>query len=102
MNDLGELLLLEEHNCASCGIRFAMPAALNESRRKDHRAFYCPNGHAMSYDRPKKPRDEVVDGLRAEIKAAREEIAALKAHVDQVEASRRPLFRRRVYDHPAP
>jgi hypothetical protein len=32
-----------------CGIMHAVPADFQERRRKDHKTFYCPNGHNASY-----------------------------------------------------
>jgi uncharacterized Zn finger protein (UPF0148 family) len=40
---------LELHNCPVCGVAYAGPAQLFESRRADHGSFYCPNGHSLSY-----------------------------------------------------
>lgn len=40
---------LIEHECISCGVKFAMPKHLDERRRETHDSFYCPNGHAASY-----------------------------------------------------
>src|SRR5437016_2701598 len=37
------------HDCPSCGISFGIPAGYEGRRREDHRSFYCPNGHTMSY-----------------------------------------------------
>ena len=40
---------LEIHDCIHCGISFAVPTEFIESRREDHKTFYCPNGHRMYY-----------------------------------------------------
>lgn len=35
--------------CCSCGVTFGLPVAFKDERVKDHRAFYCPNGHNQWY-----------------------------------------------------
>lgn len=39
------------HTCAthSCGVTFAVEEGFDSRRRGDHRNFYCPNGHSLSY-----------------------------------------------------
>ena len=36
-------------DCIHCGIHFAVPSDFLERRRKDHKTFYCPNGHSMYF-----------------------------------------------------
>lgn len=33
----------------TCGVQFAISALYQKRRHTDHRDFYCPNGHVMSY-----------------------------------------------------
>lgn len=40
---------LETCTCWKCGILFAMPAHFQETRREDHKGFFCPNGHESFY-----------------------------------------------------
>jgi hypothetical protein len=35
--------------CCDCGIAFGVPPVWDKARRNDHRSFYCPNGHSLSY-----------------------------------------------------
>ena len=42
--------------CADCGIVFCMPKGLADARHRDGGAFYCPNGHSLSW---KPTRDEI-------------------------------------------
>jgi hypothetical protein len=42
-------VILNATECAACGVVFAMPADLEEARRRDRGAFYCPNGHNLHY-----------------------------------------------------
>lgn len=48
--------------CATCSMMFAIPERFDQERRKDHRSFYCPAGHSLSYQHKsneEKLRDEV-------------------------------------------
>lgn len=40
------------HTCAThgCGVMFAIDDGFDDRRRADHRNFYCPNGHTLSYN----------------------------------------------------
>jgi hypothetical protein len=40
---------LATETCYSCGVVFGMPEIFKENRLKDHRLFYCPNGHGQYY-----------------------------------------------------
>lgn len=40
-------------DCVKCGVRFLMPTALANGRRKSGENFWCPNGHALAYGKPK-------------------------------------------------
>ena len=35
--------------CCACAILFAVPEKWQENKRGNHKTFYCPNGHAQSY-----------------------------------------------------
>lgn len=100
MTDNIEVVLIEEINCCSCGIRFGIAQVLLERRRKDFEGFCCPNGHWQSFKKPPVPRDEQIENLKSELKTtkkslreAKDELAKRQAWIDQLETSRRPLFR---------
>lgn len=40
---------VEPMQCVSCYVHFGMPAGMIAKRREDGHAFYCPNGHQMSF-----------------------------------------------------
>ena len=40
---------LESVRCPDCGCVFGTPSGFIDNRRQDKRAFYCPNGHKLSY-----------------------------------------------------
>lgn len=65
------LALFEMNNfssevCCTCGVAFAMTNALRAERLKDHKWFYCPNGHSQQYV------------AKSEAERAREELEAEK------------------------
>jgi hypothetical protein len=41
--------VLDEVNCCSCGVIFAMPRELIAKRREDGKDFFCPNGHVLVF-----------------------------------------------------
>lgn len=99
-NDI-EVVILDEVNCAACGIRFGIAQPLMERRRKDGKYFYCPNGHSNFFPPKPKPRDEEVEDLKErlesiqrDLRQARDELATARAWADQIAEARRPLFRR--------
>lgn len=49
-----------ELTCCVCGIQFSVPGGWLNSRQKDLRTFYCPNGHAQFFTK------SVADRLREE------------------------------------
>lgn len=40
---------MELVHCCNCGVAFAMPTELDSAYRKNHKMFYCPNGHGQHY-----------------------------------------------------
>src|SRR3990167_5952140 len=61
---------LVTETCASCGIEFAMPANLRNSRKRDLALFYCPNGHSQAYT------ESEADRLTRDLAAAEQRIEA--------------------------
>lgn len=49
MNTLLDTSTLVIEECCNCHTRFAMTEELQDQRRRDHKSFYCPNGHGQSY-----------------------------------------------------
>jgi hypothetical protein len=52
---MGAQFAISNHFCAvecchaGCGITFAIPRWFDKNRRDDHKSFYCPNGHSLSF-----------------------------------------------------
>jgi len=79
---------LSEETCCSCFVRFAMPSAMQEQRRKDHKSFFCPFGHSQHYtaetteEKLRRERDRLTQQLAQkddEIKQARDAASASEA-----------------------
>lgn len=49
MIEVKKTLELEIVECITCGVIFAIPAQLDKQNQKEHKDFYCPNGHAEHY-----------------------------------------------------
>lgn len=44
-----ETLVFNVIECYSCGVKFGLPRELDANRLRDHKSFWCPNGHQQSY-----------------------------------------------------
>ena len=44
-------IAISEHTCATegCGVVFYLTKGYEGRRQKDHKSFYCPNGHSLLY-----------------------------------------------------
>lgn len=40
---------IEVVSCGECGVAFGLPRAFREARVRDHKTFFCPNGHQRYY-----------------------------------------------------
>lgn len=65
-------------DCCACGVLFAMPTDLKNRRLADKKNFWCPNGHAMSYEGE-------TDAQKA--KKAREELARVQKQLEYAQSS---------------
>lgn len=66
------------HHCITCGVPVLLPAELEESLRREGRAFRCPNGHRQRWEA--KPQDPAAD------LAQRQEMVAALHRAEQAEA----------------
>lgn len=41
---------MKELTCSECGIVFSVSESYVDYRRRDHRTFYCPNGHGQVFN----------------------------------------------------
>jgi hypothetical protein len=63
-------LELEASTCSVCGITVGLPKHFRQTRRQDHAAFYCPNGHAQHF-----PAETEAEKLRKELDRERQKTA---------------------------
>jgi hypothetical protein len=74
-------------DCASCGVIFAIPRALEQRRRKDAGSFYCPNGHSMWFGKSEADKErEKREQAERQAECVR---ASRDAWRDQAEAAER-------------
>lgn len=57
-----------------CGLSFAVPKWWEHTRREDHAAFYCPNGHGQSFH---------ADSEKEKIRRERDNLKQQMARVEQ-------------------
>jgi uncharacterized protein with PIN domain len=72
--------------CYSCGVEMAMVTDLAANRKRDHKTFFCPNGHSQFW-----PGESDVEKLQKQLaseKAARERSEAF-ARAEAAEAKKR-------------
>lgn len=70
--------------CCNCHLSFGVTSRFEKDRRKDHKTFYCPQGHAQSY---RAGADEETR-LRNELNRQQELREAEQARLQRVEAER--------------
>jgi hypothetical protein len=68
--------------CCTCHVLFAMTDEMNDERLRDHRSFYCPNGHSQSYT-----GKSAEQKLREKLTAEQERIVRLNSRLDQERAA---------------
>lgn len=72
---------LSTETCCNCGVLFAMTQEFKNKAMRDHRWFYCPNGHSQYYtgesDRDKAAR------LGRELEEQKARTARVNAEADQ-------------------
>jgi hypothetical protein len=71
-----------EVTVCTCGVLFAVPEKLLDTRRFDGESFYCPNGHRLSFDGNR-------TRLQNELARTKDRLASERARRDQTEASLR-------------
>lgn len=82
---------LHIETCFSCGCIFGVAKDFASNRRRDHKLFYCPNGHSQYY-----PAKSAEDKLRDELQRERQQLDQVKANVRDLEMKTQQT-RRRLY-----
>jgi hypothetical protein len=80
----GTLNIIEKYCvicCDACGVSFAITDAYDDRRRADHKSFYCPNGHSMSYSQKNEAEKqrERADRLERRLANRDEDLRAARA-----------------------
>lgn len=77
-------------SCSECGITFAVPDVWDRDRRRDHKTFYCPNGHGQVYkgESDLEQAKAEAEALRGRLAAARQSAKFLREEKERVERSR--------------
>lgn len=79
------LVTIVLETCYKCGVPFGLEKGYLAQRLKDHSLeFYCPNGHSQHYI-----GETEAEKLKRQLQWKKDEVAALRADRDQIEASRR-------------
>jgi hypothetical protein len=77
--------------CITCGVLFGLPANLDAEFRKNHKNFYCPNGHEQHYSgksEAEKLRDEKVR-LQSQLDQSQARADSWRARQEETERSLR-------------
>lgn len=74
--------------CCNCGTHFGMDATLMATRRKDGKAFYCPNGHNIVYKPESDKLKTELIAVSARLEAAERREKHLRSNLDATERSR--------------
>lgn len=82
-------------DCATCSIAFGIPTAFEKRRRRDHEAFYCPNGHANVYggatadEKAAAQNKQQLADTKRQLARERDRSGRLAAQRDQARAEKR-------------
>jgi hypothetical protein len=73
-------------DCAACGIEFQITKVLYARRKKDHRSFYCPNGHTLHYppSEEKVAKDKQIQELKRHVAGRDEVIRKWETHYNKL------------------
>lgn len=87
--DIAVTLVLE--TCINCDVVFGLESTYLERRQKDHRIFYCPNGHGQRYptesseEKLKREKRELEAQLQREREARDREVGELRNQMQRTE-----------------
>lgn len=82
---------MEVVHCANCQVTFAMTEDMIGRRRKDHKTFYCPNGHT-NYFAGKTDEEK----LKEQLKLKDQQLQAKLNELDEAREAARNLREARV------
>lgn len=64
--------------CPNCGVTIVMPEHMYNTRRNDHKVFYCPNGHTAAFSGK--------SALEKELEEAKRHLENQRARLEWAEA----------------
>lgn len=67
----------EVMTCITCGIEYGLPAYYRQELRRNHRWFYCPNGHPQHY-----PQQTEEERLRVKLQQTEDELYQVQKERD--------------------
>lgn len=71
---------LVTETCINCGILFAIPFTYQSELKKDHKSFYCPNGHTQYY-----PQETEAEKLRKQLENERRTSLEMNRQREQIQ-----------------
>jgi hypothetical protein len=82
---------LEVHDCPVCGVPFGLTAPFLRGRRQAGASFYCPNGHALSFDSENERLKRELERARESQLAAQRQAARLGTELAQADSENKRL-----------
>lgn len=76
------------HECGECGVNFAFTLDFYNQRLRDHKNWFCPNGHTRHFSGPSE-----ADKLRAELERKEQMLAAANSRATTAETERQQVGR---------
>jgi hypothetical protein len=80
---------LELTECCVCGVQFAAPSIMMDSKRKNGGFVHCPNGHSVGWSEGE--LEKKIKNLREDLKLKTRRVEDLASERDSLEASNRGL-----------
>lgn len=86
-NDLQVVRVITHVTCPECGVPYGLAEEFRAAREKDHRNWFCPNGHSLWFS----DQDERAEAVRLKDQLDRQRVreTALRDQLDSTERSRR-------------
>lgn len=65
-----EVQVINPTTCGVCGLAFGLEATFMAARKRDHRNFYCPNGHHIAWS-DKTTEQQRIEQLERDVESQR-------------------------------
>jgi hypothetical protein len=76
--------------CPVCGVAYCLPARFDAERREDHKTWWCPNGHGLSY-KTESPKERVIRELRQRVRWLELDVDSRNHRIGELEHELRSL-----------